>query len=131
VSAAPAAEGNRPALAAGPAMEINEMTLVFASYSTVQSNTVLVPAQAGKIIRVVKLAVTTWATMKVILLSDPGPDPLSLTPPLHVGSGVPLLMHLGRSLALATGREKALGMTAVFQSVPAEFSIAVWYELVS
>ena len=106
------------------------MTLASCSYNAVQVNTVLVPAQAGKIIRVARILVTTWSSMKVTLLSDPGADPVVLTPPLHVSS-VGLNLHLGRGLALTTARGKALGFHASFQLSAAEFSLMVWYEVVS
>jgi hypothetical protein len=106
------------------------MTLAYGSYNNVQINTVIVPAEPGKIIRVAKVVVTTWASMKVTFVSDPGPDPLNLTPPLHV-SGAGLNLHLGRSYALATGRGKALGFTAAFQLSSAEYGLSVWYEMVS
>ncbi len=106
------------------------MTLVFGSYGANQNNTVLVPAQTGKLIRVVKLVVTAWTGVKVVLLSAPGPDPQALTPPLHVAAGMPLVLHFGRGLALVTGRGQALGVSTVFQSLPGEHSVAVWYEAV-
>jgi len=106
------------------------MTLAVYSFNTVQANTVLVPAQAGKIIRVARIQATTWASLRVIFLSDPGPDPVALSPPLHV-SGTGLNLNLGRSLALTTGRGKALGFSASFQMSPAESSLMVWYEVVS
>lgn len=106
------------------------MTLAFGTFNNVQINTVLVAAQPGKIIRVAKILVTTWASMKVSFVSDPGADPLYLTPPMQV-SGAGLNLQLGRSYALATGRGKALGFTASFQLSSAEYSIAVWYEVVS
>jgi hypothetical protein len=90
------------------------MTAAFGSYITAQANTVIVPAQAGKIIRVVKIVVTTYASVKVAFLSDPGADPVSLTPSLHV-STQGMYLHLGRSCALATGRGKALGFNASYQ----------------
>ncbi len=106
------------------------MTLAYGTFNNVQMNTVLVPAQPGKIIRVVKVLVTTWAPLKVTFVSDPGPDPLNLTAPTHV-SGAGLHLHLGRSFAVATGRGQALGFTASFQLSAGEYSIAVWYEVVS
>jgi hypothetical protein len=106
------------------------MTLAYGSYNNVQINTVIVPAQPGKIIRVTKVVVTTWASMKVIFVSDPGSDPVNLTPPLHV-SGTGLHLPLGRSFALTTGRDKALGFTAAFQMSAAEYSLAIWYEAVN
>lgn len=107
------------------------MTLAYGTYSTAQTNRELVPAQVGKVIRVVRLLVTTWASMKITLLSDPGPDPLNLTPPMHVGVGSPFVLALGRNFAVATARDKALGITTAFQSVSGEYSVAVWYEVVS
>jgi len=106
------------------------MTLAFGSYGTNQSNTVLVPAYTGQLIRVVRVVVTAWTGVKVVLLSNPGPDPVALTPPLHVASGMPLVLHMGRSLALSTGRGQALGISTAFQGLPGEHSIAIWYEAV-
>ena len=105
------------------------MTVAFGTYNTAQANTVLIPAQAGKIIRIVKIVLTTFAGMKVAFLSDPAADPVSLTPVLHT-STAGLHLHLGRSCALATGRGKALGFNATYQLAGGEYSIAVWYEVV-
>ena len=106
------------------------MALAFGTYSTVQVNTELVPAQPDKIIRVVKVMLTTWGSVKITLVSDPGPDPVSLAPPLHTSGGPGIRLHLGRKFALSTGRGKALGFSASFQVGSAEYSLAVWYEVV-
>lgn len=106
------------------------MMLAFGTFNNVQINTVLVPAQPGQIIRVARVLVTSYVGIKVYFVSDPGADPLNMLPPLHVaGSG--LSLPLGRGYALATGRGKALGFTASFQLSAGEYSIAVWYELVT
>jgi hypothetical protein len=107
------------------------MTLAFGAYGTSQTNTILIPAEAGRVIRVVKVVVSTWSALKITFVSDPGPDPLNLTPPLYVGTGSPLVLPLGRALALATQRGKALGLTTAYQSMPGECSVAVWYEVVT
>ena len=107
------------------------MALAFATYGTVQINTELVPAQPGKIIRVLKLVITTWGSLRVTLLSDPGADPINLTPALHANAGPGLSLQLGRRFAVATERGMALGFSAAFQSSAAEYSIAVWYEVVT
>ena len=107
------------------------MALAYGTYGTVQINTELVPAQPGKIIRVLKLMITTWGALKVSFVSDPESDPLSLMPPLHTSAGPGIALQLGRRFALATGRGKALGFTAAFQLASAEYSIAVWYEVVT
>ncbi len=106
------------------------MTLAYGTFNSVQVNTVLVPAQAGKVIRVAKILVTTWASLKVNFVSDPGADPLNLTPAWQV-SGAGLNLQLGRSYALATERGKALGFSAAFQLSSGEYSVAVWYEVVT
>jgi hypothetical protein len=107
------------------------MALAFCTYGTVQINTELVPAQPGKIIRILKLVITTWEDLKVTLVSDPESDPQDLTPALHAGAGSGFSLQLGRRFALATGRGKALGFSAAFQMASAEYSIAVWYEVVT
>lgn len=107
------------------------MELAFASYSTNQDNATLVAAEAGHKLRVVRLVITSWAAVSVTLLSNPGPDPRSLTPPLHVGTGQSLVLPLERTGALVTGRGEALGLSSAFQSGAAEFSVAVWYEAVN
>jgi hypothetical protein len=75
--------------------------------------------------------ITTWGAVKVSLVSDPESEPLNLMPPLHTSAGPGVTLHLGRRFALATGRGKALGFTAAFQTTSAEYSIAVWYEVVT
>jgi hypothetical protein len=106
------------------------MTVAYGTYNSAQANTVIVPAQEGKIIRVVKIVVSTFAGVKVTFLSDPGLDPVVLTPPLHA-SMAGLHLHLGRSCALATGRGKALGFNASYQMASGEYSVTVWYEVMS
>ncbi len=106
------------------------MTVAYGTYSTAQVNTVLIPAQAGKIIRVVKIMLTTFAGIKVTFLSDPGPDPVGLLPPIHA-STAGLQVRLGRGCAVATGRGKALGFSSNYQLGSGEYSLAVWYEVVS
>lgn len=106
------------------------MTLAFGTYSTTQDNVTLVPAEAGRIIRVLEVAITTWTDVKVTLLSDPGPSPTQLTPALHACRGGPVVLRPGRRLALATARGRALGLSAFFRSTADEFSVAVWYEVV-
>jgi hypothetical protein len=107
------------------------MTTVFGSWGTAQNGLVLVPAQAGKIIRVVRVLCTAWVGIKAQLQSDPGPDPLNLTPSLHIGPEASLVLPLGRSGAVATQRGKALGVSTAFQSGAGEHSVMVWYEVVS
>lgn len=107
------------------------MAVAQGAWQTAQSGTVLVPAQPGKIIRVLKVVLTSWVVIKFTLQSDPGPDPLNLTPPLLVAAGIPLVLRLGRGLALATQRGKGLGVTTAFYGSPGEHSVTVWYELVS
>lgn len=107
------------------------MALAYGSYSSVQINTELVPAQPGKIIRVLKLVITTWGDLKVTLVSDSESDPQNLTPALHTSAGRGINLQLGRRFALATARGKALGFSAAFQVTSAEYSIAVWYEVVT
>ncbi|MEW6199198.1 MAG: hypothetical protein AB1601_11135 [Planctomycetota bacterium] len=107
------------------------MTLAFGAYGTSQTNTILIPAQEGRIIRVVKVVVSSWSAMRITFVSDPGPDPLNLTPPLYIGTGSPFVLSLGRALAVTTQRGKALGLTTSYQSMPGECSVAVWYEVVT
>ena len=107
------------------------MAIANGSWISAQSGAVLVPAQAGKIIRVVRVVITSWATVKVQLQSDPGPDPLNLTAPLHVGVGHPLVLRLGRGGALTAQRGKAFGIASAFQGGTAEYSVVVWYDVVT
>jgi hypothetical protein len=107
------------------------MALAFGTFGTVQINRELVPAQPDKIIRVLKLMITTWASVKVTLVSDPESDPLDLHPPLHIGVGSGMVVPLGRRFALVTGRGKALGFSASFQAGAGEYSVTVWYEVVT
>ncbi len=106
------------------------MTLASASYTGAQSNTQLVAGQDGRIIRVVQLLLTTWVAVKLILISDPGVDPQAITPPLHAGVGQPLLLRLGRGLAIPVPRSKALGVTTAYEAAVGEHSVFIWYELV-
>ncbi|MCK4342024.1 MAG: hypothetical protein KAY37_09915 [Phycisphaerae bacterium] len=107
------------------------MAIAFDSYNTAQNNIVFIPAQTGKIIRVLKVLITAWTDVKITLLSDPGPVPEEITPPMHVTKSSPLVLHLGRSFSLATKRGRALGLTALFRSTTEQYSITVWYEVVT
>lgn len=107
------------------------MTLAYASYSTAQNNVEIVAGQAGRIIRVVKLVLTSWVGVKLTLINDPGVDPQAITPPLHIGAGQPLVLRLGRSLPITVERGKGLGVSTIFEGAIGEHSILVWYELVA
>lgn len=107
------------------------MAFAFGMYSEAQPGALLVPAQAGRIIRVLKLVLTTWGTSKFTLLSDPTGASVPLGPPWYLTAGAPLVIRLGRSFALATERGRALGIMTVFQMGPAEHSVSVWYEVVA
>ena len=108
------------------------MAMALGAYSTAQTNTVLIPAEPGKIIRIVTVLASAWVNAKLTLISDPGgDDQTDLTPAIHFGSARPLLARLGRTQALATGRGKALGITTGYQGVAGEVGLLIWYELVS
>jgi hypothetical protein len=105
------------------------MAVVSCNFAAAQASIELVPAQAGRQIRVLRVVGTTWAALKFTLLAAPGAGEAALHAPLHVSTrGLELL--LGRKYALATERGQALGFTAVFQGTPADSSLLVWYELV-
>ncbi len=108
------------------------MAVTFATYTEAQTDTELVAAQPGKLIRVLKLLVTSWGNVKITLLSDPAGAPtVALTPELHATSGKPVVLCLGRRYALATQLGKALGITTAFQVGATDHSVIVWYEVVS
>ncbi len=107
------------------------MAMVYGAYATAQTNLVLIPAETGKIIRVVMMLASSWTNAKFTLISDPGgAAQADLTPPIHFGAARPMVARLGRSLALTAERGKALGFTLSYQGLPAEASLMVWYELV-
>ena len=108
------------------------MAMVFGTHIIERSNYELVAAATGKIIRVLRLVVTGWSDTKITLISDPGGvNPADITPALHFGSYHELDLRLGRGLALTAERSKALGMTTAFRVSGTEYSVALWYELVS
>lgn len=107
------------------------MILAHCTFNSAQTNYVVVPAEPDRRIRVVKLLITAWVGVKVRLLSNPGPDPLSISPLLLAVGSAPLLMPLGERCAFVTELGEALGLTAVFQSLAGEYSVAVWYDLVN
>ncbi len=107
------------------------MAMVYGAYSAAQTNLELIPAEAGKIIRVVMLLVSSWSSAKLTLISDPGgAAQADVTPPLHFGASHVNVTRLGRSHAVPAERGKALGITLSYQGLPAEASVMVWYELV-
>lgn len=106
------------------------MAIVFGSYTGTQVNTELVPAQPGRIIRVVKLLVSGWTALRLQLLADPGGEAAPLLPQMHIGPGG-LVLGLGRHCAVSTGPGQGLGFTATFQGAAASFGVAVWYEVVA
>ncbi len=105
------------------------MAIATCVFNTSQTSVELVPAQAGRQIRILRVLGTTWATLKYTLLASPGAGETALLAPLHVSNrGLDLL--LGRKYALTTERGQALGFSAVFQGTATESSLIVWYELV-
>jgi len=107
------------------------MTVVSESYSTAQTSAVLIPPQAGQIIRVVRVVITAWTDVRITLLSDPGPAPDELLAPLYAGKSGPVCLRLGRSHAIVTERGRGLGMHASFNGTAGQYSVSVWYEVVS
>lgn len=107
------------------------MLMAQGTYGSGQSNTVLVAGQPGRVIRVVKLLITSWAALRVQVVSNPGPEADALLGPVHVGAGQTLELRLGRGLALAAGRGAAVGITTAFQGGAGEFTVIAWYEVVS
>lgn len=107
------------------------MALAYQRFTTAQTDAQLIAAEPGKTIRIVKLLVTTWANLKLTLLSDPGPQEVGLMAPVHVSTSAPLLLHLGRNGAVAAQPGKAVGITAAFAGSSGEYSIHIWYEVVS
>jgi len=108
------------------------MMVAYGYYNAAQTNTELVAAEAGKIIRVQRILLTAWGDVKVTLISDPGgAGSTNLLPPLHLASGSVLTLPLGPRSALVTGRGKSLGVTTAFKVMAAEHSVVVWYDVVA
>jgi hypothetical protein len=108
------------------------MALELATFDTPQTGTQDIAAATGQIIRVLQVVATCWAGASVCVLSDPGgPDEAYLTRALYLGAGQPLLLRLGRTYALSSGRGKAIGVTVAYQSSAQDLSLAIWYELVT
>ena len=108
------------------------MAMVFGTHIIERTNYELVAAVTGKIIRILRLVVTGWSDTKITLISDPGGmNPANITPALHFCINHELDLRLGRGLAITAERGRSLGMTTAFRVSGAEYSVALWYELVS
>jgi hypothetical protein len=109
------------------------MAVVSGTYSSAQTNTVLVVPQGTKVIRVMQVVFSAWGGTRLTLVSDPGGGgQVNIAPPLHLPTaGGSLVLRLGRSFALAAERAKALGITTSFSGAAADHSVIIWYEAVS
>lgn len=106
------------------------MAIAQSAFTISQTDTVLVAAQPGKIILVLRVLATSSLSGNFRLASDPGgASETDLTPDLFMVAG-PLDLKLGRGFGLATERGKALGITTVYIGDPANHSYVIWYELV-
>jgi hypothetical protein len=109
------------------------MAVVSGTYSSAQTNLVLVTAQSAKVIRIMQLVFSAWGGTRLTLVSDPGGGgQVDIAPPLHLPTaGGALVLRLGRNFALAAERAKALGITTSFSGAAADHSVIIWYEAVS
>lgn len=105
------------------------MAYVELSFNAPQASVMLLPPVPGRAYRVLRVLVTSWGTIKLQLLSNPGAAESGLLPPLHNGNRV-LDLTLGRRFAVSTPPGASLGVSATFQGAPGESSLAVWYDLV-
>jgi len=107
------------------------MAFVKVSYTTSQTNTVIVEATADKIILVTRIVVGGETVGNWRLLSDPGgAGATELTPKLWVQGFSSVDLRLGRRFGLPVERGKSLGVTTSFAVPPSNHSLAIWYELV-
>ena len=107
------------------------MSMENVTYSVAQNGAEIIPGFEGKAIRAVLIVVTSWANVKVTLLSDAGGDAeRPLTAPLFLGGGQPLLLRLGRRHALLSDAGKSLGVTTVYESTVAPLTVTIWFERV-
>lgn len=107
------------------------MAILTAGYTANQTNTELVAAMAGKLIRVLRVLVTFESAGTIKLISAPGlAEAADVTPLLYLGAAGLLHLDLPREQALTATRGKALGFTSSIAAAGKGQGIMIWYELV-
>lgn len=107
------------------------MAILTAGYSTNQTNTELVAATSGKLIRILRVLASFESAGTLKLISSPGQaDAADVTPLIYMASAGLLHLDLPREQALTTARGRALGFTSSIASAGKGQGIMIWYELV-
>lgn len=107
------------------------MAIAIQNYNDFESGAVIVPAQAGLVIRVERLLVTSWVGMALTLLSDPGgAEEQAITAALRIMGGSVGVFDFAGKYAISTARGTALGLSSFYQSTSSAYGVMVWYEYV-
>lgn len=106
------------------------MALILRSYSSPQSAVELVPASAGRRIRVLRLVASTEQAGTFTLLAAPGlPAESALTNALNLANLGTMDLHFGADGGIAAGSGQALGLTTTVANTKLH-GLLLWYELV-
>ncbi len=102
------------------------------SFAGMQEQHILVPGAEGRLIRVLRVCISTSRAGTFELWSDPGgATAVELMPPVHVAANATLDLRLGARYGLTVGRGRALGFSSVLEDAAARHSVLLWYELVN
>lgn len=105
------------------------MAMTMVNASTAQANVELAAGEAGVILRVERLILTSWVGLYVVLLSDPGgPNQQEISSRMRVTNGSVGVFDFSGRFALNSEPGKALGFTSVFQGAPGDYGLMIWYE---
>ncbi|MBW7904571.1 MAG: hypothetical protein LC135_08135 [Phycisphaerae bacterium] len=106
------------------------MTLGTYQYTSDPGTVELVPATAGRRIRVLRLLVACDSAGYVQLLSDPIGGGTAVSARLYVAAGKPMELVGARDGALAATVGKALGLASASTNPGVKMGLMLWYELV-
>lgn len=107
------------------------MALAQATYSSNQTNAVLVAGVAGKRIRVTRLNASFQTNGTLDWLAAPGgAGQAALLPTLYLAAHTPIDLVFGSDGGVVTAAGDALGLTSALDGPSRGQGVMVWYELV-
>lgn len=107
------------------------MAMIQRSWTTPQTNLLLVEGEAGKIIVVKRVLFNTEQQGWLRLMDDPEGEVIGLLPAWHLAARRELDIELGERYGVSGSAGKGLGITTSTTTSPAAHSLVMWYELVN